>query len=182
MNEAPKGTTTEFVDGLLVILDRFREVLVASKALVEINKDMLSDGGHPFVPATDDVEGCEDVNSDKSDLLDVPGANSHGDAFGPMRRRRITDELRGKILEALITRVPRPKMVDVASEFDVSQSTISRLWGTYQGEKGKSSGRKPPLGDVPPEVAEVRGSSHRPLPGQMDFPILSEGRKPSPED
>lgn len=182
MNEAPKGTTTEFVDGLLVILDRFREILVASKALVEINNDMIADGGYPFVPATDDVKGCDDVHSDKSDIIDVPGANSHGDAFGPMRRRRITNELRGKILEALITRVPRPKMVDVASEFDVSQSTISRLWGTYQGEKGKSSGRKPPLGDVPPEVAEARGSSHEPLPVQISFPIISEGRKPSLED
>lgn len=182
MNEAPKSTTMEFVDGLLVILDRFREILVASKALVEINNDMLADGGDPFVPSGDDAKVCEDVHSDRSDLIDVHEVNSHDDPCGPMRRRRITDELRGKILEALITRVPRPKMVDVASEFDVSQSTISRLWGTYQGEKIKSSGRNPPRGDVPPKVVKSPESSHGPLPDQMSFPIISEGRKPSMED
>lgn len=98
------------------------------------------------------------------------------------RRARVTKETRERIIDALLNRVPKPRMVDVAEEFNVSQTTVSRVWGIYQADREN----RRLVFDAPTPLTDVEfhpeGIKHVPLPGQLDLPIISEGRKPGPED
>lgn len=206
MIENPKYTTIEFIDGLLEIVSRFKETLVSAKAFVEMNNDMVADGGDPFEdPFKNPFEPCSTAD-DKIEIPDVEPARfgelpkgckedlaegiheglSRGEEVKARthggRRARVTKETRERIIAALLKRVPKPRMVDVAEEFNVSQTTVSRVWGIYQADRTNQGVSV----ETPKSPSDTGGSSgfsrNVSLPGQLDLPVISEGRKPGPED
>lgn len=216
MVSIPEKTSIEFIDGLLAVVAKFEETLIAARSFVLTNNDLVADGGDPFEAVYPDAEeekvSVPFENGDpKSSLLTkadpvpvekwVRNVNAdlaemaEGDRFAseeratvvpevvkkrrakPVRRTSVTTELRAKILDALLNRNPRPRMVDIATEFEVSQSTISRLWGIHQSENPQIYEKVPA-----PSIVAQDESTHVPLPGQLILPIISEGRKPGLED
>lgn len=231
MVSIPNKTSLEFIDGLLDILSKFEETLVAARSFVATNSDMIADGGDPFeaippdtkdgkwlsdppfdeptrhepVAGSECVTGISKLDFAPADKWEhephenfkerrvteiVKAIHEASDAQNtatkpvvkkrrakPVRRTSVTPELREKILDALLNRNPRPRMVDIASEFEVSQSTISRLWGIYQGENPPAEDRGITL---PGDSLDTH--QHVQLPGQLELPTISEGRKPGLED
>ena len=89
-------------------------------------------------------------------------------------RASVTPELNQQIISAIRDRTPRPRMVDVAREFNVSQSTVSRLWGISQSPLNSRSALV--------TTATVAESQDVPPFDSSVLPVVSEGTKPEMEE
>ena len=197
MVSIPQKTSIEFIDGLLDVLQKVKETLVAARSFVLTNDDMIADGGDPFDVIEKD---CSDDQWQKSVDKYVSSHNSHNQTVdnsvvdtdeevdntkvsdvvseveSVVRKKRakvthrasVTPELNQQIISAIRDRTPRPRMVDVAREFNVSQSTVSRLWGINQSPLNSRS-------------TPLEGQTVVPFDTSV-LPIVSEGTKPEVEE
>ena len=74
MVSIPQKTSIEFIDGLLDVLQKVKETLVAARSFVLTNDDMIADGGDPFDVIEKD---CSDDQWQKSVDKYVSSHNSH---------------------------------------------------------------------------------------------------------
>lgn len=188
MNEAPERTSVEFIDALLLVVRKFEDTLLAARScfdcsvedddLFRVDEDVREDKEAP----PDKVARVTlDQNARIVDISDVEPTRVEEWSAKPARRARVTPELNAKIIGALVDRVPRPRMVDVAEEFGVSQATVSRLFGIYRSEVSAPKTADSTL----PDGAPIDDDGESPVPlsaNDMSLPIISEGRKPSLED